>query len=125
MAKKNSSTRSELRNRMQEYLDFKGVSDYRLEIELDKSKGSWGKANNPTSDFITRFAKHYPDLSAEWLLRGIGEMLISSDASVVTRSYNKNSILGNNNNSNDVLLSLVAQLAEKDKQINALIAKIQ
>jgi len=72
-------------------------------------------------DFVCNILASYPQISAEWLLRGEGTMI--KKGSCNSNSFNTNSILGNNNNSTDVLLCLVNQLAEKDKQINALIAR--
>lgn len=60
---------------MQEYLDSKGISAYRLEKDLGKTKGYWGKTKNPTAEFITLFVNKYADISESWLLTGEGEML--------------------------------------------------
>jgi len=72
-------------------------------------------------DFVYNILASYPQISAEWLLRGEGTMIKKESCN--SNSFNTNSILGNNNNSTDVLLCLVNQLAEKDRQINALIAR--
>ena len=64
-----------VRDRMQEYLDYKGITPYRLEKDLGKTKGYWGKTKNPTAEFITLFVARYNDISESWLLTGEGEML--------------------------------------------------
>lgn len=64
-----------VRDRMQEYLDYKGITPYRLEKDLGKTKGYWGKTKNPTAEFITLFVARYNDISESWLLTGKGEML--------------------------------------------------
>lgn len=73
-------------------------------------------------EFICNILKSFPQISAEWLLRGEGTMIKSTTNT--NNSFNWNSILGNNNNSNDILMCLVNQLAAKDEQISALIGKI-
>lgn len=64
-----------VKDRLQEYLDYKGITPYRMEKELGKTKGYWKNTKNPTSEFITLFVQKYNDISAEWLLRGKGGML--------------------------------------------------
>ena len=79
-----------VRDRMQEYLNYKGITPYRLEKDLSKTKGYWGKTKNPTAEFITSFVAKYKDVSESWLLTGEGEMLkvASSDGvhSVISSS---------------------------------------
>lgn len=65
----------DVRDRMQEYLNYKGITAYRLEKDLGKTKGYWGKTKNPTAEFITLFVEKYNDVSEAWLLTGEGEML--------------------------------------------------
>lgn len=86
---------------------------------------AFDRDSNLQVDKIEAILSSYPDLSAEWLLRGCGDILKEDDDSKTRNSNNLYSILGDNNNSNEVLLSLINQLAEKDKQIEQLIAKIK
>lgn len=67
---------------MQEYLDFSGITAYRMEKDLGKSKNYWGNTKNPTAEFITLFLDKYRNVSAEWLLRGEGDMLTTQEDSV-------------------------------------------
>lgn len=60
---------------MGEYLADRGISVRRFEMACGMSCGSWKSSANPTARFILNTLYNYPDLSAEWLLRGEGEML--------------------------------------------------
>ena len=70
-----------IRERISQYRSYKNISDYRFEKDLDLSKGYWNKAKNPSSEILNKISGIYTDLSAEWLLRGEGEMLKQSNIS--------------------------------------------
>lgn len=69
---------------------------------------------------ISALLDYFPDVSAEWLLRGKGEMLLTGSAPVVSEA--QNAIVGNHNTGNNAGgLSeefVKSVLDEKDKQIN-------
>lgn len=65
----------DIKEKIKQYLNFKGISDYRVEKELSLSKGYINKAKNPTSDVLMKLCGIYTDISAEWLLRGEGDMI--------------------------------------------------
>lgn len=67
----------DVKERIKEYLDYKGISDYRFEKNMSLSKGYINKAKNPTSDVLVKMCGIYTDLSPEWLLTGEGEMIKS------------------------------------------------
>lgn len=72
-----------------------------------------------TLDTILRILDACPDVSAEWLLRGTGDMVMKSQGEV--NSHNVNSKVNSDNNS--LPESFVRDmLAEKDKQIQTLLA---
>lgn len=66
----------------------------------------------------------FPEISAEWLLRGKGEMILPSGSSVAV-SDSSNTVVGNHNTGNNaggLSESFVKSLLdEKDKQINQLL----
>ena len=65
--------------RLKEYLDYKGIANYRAEKECGLSNGliknalSAGSALG--SDKLEKILTVYSDLSAEWLIRGVGSMI--------------------------------------------------
>lgn len=67
-----------VRERMSAYQEFKGLSDYAIEKLLGKSKGYWHSCKNPTAGIIQLFLSVFPDVSAEWLLRGKEPMLLTA-----------------------------------------------
>lgn len=71
-----------------------------------------------TLDTLLLILEKYPDVSAEWLLRGEGDMMIGSGN---TSSNVAANVSGNNIAVGSVSESLVLQmLAEKDRQIQTL-----
>lgn len=67
----------EIKERMMQYLDTKGISPTKAEQVLRWGKGALIKAKSVSADKIGEFLLLFSDLSAEWLLRGEGSMLKS------------------------------------------------
>lgn len=67
--------------RIKEYLDFKGITNQKFEIEVGYSNGAFGTQlnNNKTigSDKLEKILIIYNDLNPEWLLTGRGEKIRS------------------------------------------------
>ena len=68
-----------VKDRIQEYIDYKGISIYRLEASAGLSKGYWAKTKSISADVVMKISRIYTDISTDWLLRGEGEMLRSDD----------------------------------------------
>lgn len=68
-----------IKEKIQQYIDFKGISVYRLEAEAGLSKGYWGKTKSISADIATKISRVYSDISTDWLLRDEGEMLINKE----------------------------------------------
>lgn len=66
-------------HRLQEYITFKGTSLNKLAAELGLSNSYFSKmvrnSGSIGSDIIEKIIRSYPDLNAEWLLTGNGNML--------------------------------------------------
>lgn len=67
--------KSAIRQRITQYLDYKGISEYSSERAIGKSKGFWNKSMNPSSDVLEKICGVYSDISTEWLLTGNGDMI--------------------------------------------------
>lgn len=67
--------------RIKEYLDFKGITNQKFEIEVGYSNGAFGTQlkNNKTigSDKLEKILTVYNDLNPEWLITGKGEKIRS------------------------------------------------
>ena len=118
-------TNLNIKEKITQYLRFKGISDYRLEKSLEVSKGYWNKAKNPSSDILCKICGIYTDISAEWLLRGDGSMIKTNSISIEKElehlndsEQNKiaeriNSMPGDS----DIILFYEQAIGEKDKEI--------
>lgn len=71
-----------MNKRLKLFLEFKGSSLAELERNIGVGSGTLSKAvknnNSIGVDKVVRILQFYEDLSAEWLLRGKGEMLLNS-----------------------------------------------
>ena len=63
------------KERIYQYLNFKGISPTKAESMLSWGKGTLTKQSSISVDKLEEFVLLFPDLSAEWLMRGEGEML--------------------------------------------------
>lgn len=107
--------------RLKEYLDYKGIANYRAENECGLSNGLLKNAlkvgSSLGSDKLEKILNVYSDLSAEWLLRGVGSMLL--DDKEQTGGVNNKyflmcqMILQNKQKEND-LYSKLAELMSKE-----------
>lgn len=64
-----------IKEKIQQYIDYKGISVYRLEADAGVSKGYWSKTKSISADVAMKISGVYTDISAEWLLRGEGDMI--------------------------------------------------
>lgn len=68
--------------RIKDFIDFKGIAVSAFEKSIGMSNASFGKSlrNGGAigSDKLENILSVYPELSATWLLTGVGEMLQSS-----------------------------------------------
>lgn len=67
-------------DRLREYLKFKGINNSKAEKDCGLSNGFIKSANSIGSDKLENILNAYHDLSAEWLLRGTGAMLVGEKA---------------------------------------------
>lgn len=68
-----------MKERIQQYIDYKGISAGDLATELDVQRSNISHIlngrNKPGATFIEKFLFAFPDLNARWLLTGVGNML--------------------------------------------------
>lgn len=63
------------KERILQFLDYKTISPTKAESMLSWGKGALIKAKSISVDKAGEFLLLFNDLSAEWLMRGVGEML--------------------------------------------------
>lgn len=69
-------------SRLDKFMEFKGLNDNRITIDTGISNGLIGKARKRGSlsqENISKILYTYPELDANWLLTGKGEMLNTND----------------------------------------------
>lgn len=69
----------EIKERMDEFREAKNLSDKAFEKIIGSSNGNWRKAKTVSEDVLLGFLKSFPEVSAEWLLRGKGTMTAPGD----------------------------------------------
>ena len=83
----------EVKDRINEYIEYKGITVYRLEVSTGMSKSYWAKTRNISADVLLKIACLYLDLSAEWLLRGKGDMILKEDNTPVPASVDHDELV--------------------------------
>lgn len=68
-----------MKDRIKEYIDYKGISPGELAGLLDVQRSNISHIlngrNKPGASFIERFLTVFPELNARWLMTGEGNML--------------------------------------------------
>jgi hypothetical protein len=64
-----------LKERILQYLDFKGVSKYECYRKTGITNGIFSKKEGLSEDNMLRFLSYYADINLNWLFTGQGEML--------------------------------------------------
>lgn len=65
------------KEKINQYLNIKGISPTKAEGMLNWGKGALTKSSSISTDKLEEFLLLFNDLSSEWLLRGKGEMIKS------------------------------------------------
>lgn len=82
--------------RLDFYMDYKGLNDHKLSLETGISNGLIGKARKRGSlsgQNISKLINTYHDLSADWLFRGEGKMIRIEERVNNTETDNKDYII--------------------------------
>ena len=116
----------EIIGRINAFRERNGTSKAEMSRQLDVDPGTFGNILNGkrgiSAELLIKFLQVYPSVSAEWLMRGIGEMDATGKEGVVVSG---NSVGGigtfSNINAGDTINRLIDRLEEKDKQINQLL----
>ena len=76
----NRKDNSIIKDRILQYLDFKGISKYKFYKEANVTSGILSQSNGIAEDNLLKFCSYAPDMSIEWLLLGKGEMIKSYES---------------------------------------------
>ena len=64
-----------IKQKILQYLDFKGISKYKFYQETGITNGILSQSNGISEDNLLRFLSVYKDISLEWLFTGEGSMI--------------------------------------------------
>jgi hypothetical protein len=114
-----------VRNRLLQFVDYKGLSKNKFYKETMLSNGFLDKNNHIGSDKIERIIYTYPELNLYWLITGEGDMLVSKQKDSYFMEDSTPYIPSNHLNENyDYLVSelrkkdvLIAELKEKIREL--------
>lgn len=115
-----------VRERIRLIISSTGLNDnaFAKKINITQSviASMFRRETEPSVKIIICILKTFPNISAEWLMRGTGDMLLKGDKEKTeVNSHNKNT----NINDSETIGKLLAMLEEKDKQINQLLEIIK
>lgn len=67
-----------VKERIEKYLSFKGISNNAFEISIGASKSYLKNTKNISTEILTKIIRVYSDLSLDWVLFGEGDMIVDS-----------------------------------------------
>jgi len=85
----NKQEKSPIKQKILLYLAQKNISQYEFYKNTDITRGVLTQNNGISEDNITRFLAYYPEVNAEWLLTGQGNMLKTKCTSEKPTSIDK------------------------------------
>lgn len=74
---------SDFFDRLDKYMEYKGLNDNKITVETGISNGLIGKARKRgglSQENISKILYTYQDLNANWWFRGNGEMIIDTES---------------------------------------------
>lgn len=124
-----------IKEKIKQFLDYKRITVNSFEVTSGLSRGYYRNTANISADNLVKICTAYSDLSAEWLLRGNGRMLLSSQSTgnvtsnqVAVGNISSDSAVVNNDNKYHELLGVIKkyqeQVSEFQRHISILVEKI-
>ena len=78
--------------RMREYLDYKGITKYKLCKDLGFSNKFLDNSSNMGTDKACKILHQYPEINSEWLLTGNGSMIKEDNTNIVIMNNDRKTI---------------------------------
>ena len=83
--KENTRDFSVLKQRILQYLDFKGITKYECYKNTGITNGVLSQPNGMSEDNLLKFLSYYSDISTDWLLAGCGSMLRDDNQTKISK----------------------------------------
>ena len=107
-----------IKEKILQYLEYKGVSKYEFYQKTGVSNGILSQKNGISEYNLLKFLSVFNDISLDWLLLGKGTMLRGEEASAAAPETANSHVA--------TLINILNNtLAEKDKQIDRLLSIIE
>lgn len=104
-----------MKDRIKEFIDYKGISAGELADMLDVQRSNISHIlngrNKPGAVFLERFLLSFPEIDARWLLTGKGNMINSKNYA----SSNANTIIENSEHASKSELPVPNDVARKNE----------
>lgn len=115
---------SPIKSRILQFVDTLNISKRAFYAKIGVSRGTLESKTGITESVITKFIAEYPDLSAEWLLRGTGDMFLSSGPGQQVNAHQNNGTI-NATNYASAAADECRRLAEENKFLREELANKQ
>lgn len=81
-----------LKKKILQYLDYKGITKYKFYQDSGVTNSTLSQDNGLSESNLLKILSYYKDLSAEWLLRGEGDMLKATSSPYPTDVISTNTV---------------------------------
>ena len=71
-----------IKERIEEFINLKGLTVKAFEQEIGISNGLWAKAKTVSEEVLLKVISRYNEINSEWLLKGTGEMFSSEGGDI-------------------------------------------
>ena len=75
------------KDRIQEYLDTKGIKTATFERDCGMSNGYWRKTKSISANIVSVILRTYSDLSSRWVLFGEGSMFCPTETKDINKFF--------------------------------------
>jgi hypothetical protein len=71
-----------IKERIEEFINLKGLTVKAFEQEIGISNGLWAKTKTVSEEVLLKVISRYNEINSEWLLKGTGEMFSSEGGDI-------------------------------------------
>nr|DAM55279.1 MAG TPA: putative DNA-binding protein [Caudoviricetes sp.] len=126
----NSRDFSFVKEKILQFIDFKGISKYKFYQDTGIANGILSQKGGISEENILKILSYFPEINANWLLTGEGDMIKTNHNYMGDNSISKSNVQ-QGNHINDISAIIKVQesfqrmMEKRDEQIDRLIAIIE